>query len=245
MIAIFAADSEWGIGRGVRLPWRLPGDLAYFKERTMGGVVVMGRRTFESIAAVNEPVASHSCGAGEAARGSGDDAAGTTPGSGVGTVPRPLPGRTNIVLTRDAGYTVPGVTVAHSTGELLELLNALTPCAGADSPEIYGNADASEARGAGGRGVYVCGGAEVYRLLMPYTDICLATRIEASFGADTFFPIESERADGTGFVALGSDGSRRRFVFANESEPVTEIDIASGRTVTYRFREYRADRFSR
>ena len=37
------------IGRDNRLPWRLPADLAYFKEVTMGHPVIMGRRTFESI----------------------------------------------------------------------------------------------------------------------------------------------------------------------------------------------------
>jgi len=37
------------IGRDNRLPWRLPADLAYFKQVTMGHPVVMGRRTYESI----------------------------------------------------------------------------------------------------------------------------------------------------------------------------------------------------
>lgn len=37
------------IGRDNRLPWRLPDDLAYFKQVTMGHPVVMGRRTHESI----------------------------------------------------------------------------------------------------------------------------------------------------------------------------------------------------
>ncbi len=37
------------IGRDGGLPWRLPADLRRFKERTIGHVVVMGRKTFESI----------------------------------------------------------------------------------------------------------------------------------------------------------------------------------------------------
>lgn len=37
------------IGRDGGLPWRLPGDLARFKEMTMGKPMVMGRRTFESL----------------------------------------------------------------------------------------------------------------------------------------------------------------------------------------------------
>lgn len=37
------------IGRANALPWHLPADLARFKTLTMGGVLIMGRRTYESI----------------------------------------------------------------------------------------------------------------------------------------------------------------------------------------------------
>jgi len=37
------------IGRGNALPWHLPEDLKYFKRLTLGGPILMGRRTFESI----------------------------------------------------------------------------------------------------------------------------------------------------------------------------------------------------
>jgi dihydrofolate reductase len=37
------------IGRGNALPWRLPADLRHFKGLTIGGTVLMGRRTYESI----------------------------------------------------------------------------------------------------------------------------------------------------------------------------------------------------
>jgi len=40
------------IGRGAVIPWHLPADLKWFKKMTMGGIVVMGRRTFESIGRV-------------------------------------------------------------------------------------------------------------------------------------------------------------------------------------------------
>jgi dihydrofolate reductase len=49
-ILIIAAVAANGvIGRGGRLPWRLPADLAYFKGLTMGHAVLMGRKTWESI----------------------------------------------------------------------------------------------------------------------------------------------------------------------------------------------------
>jgi dihydrofolate reductase len=37
------------IGRDGDLPWHLPADLAHFKQLTLGGTVVMGRKTYESI----------------------------------------------------------------------------------------------------------------------------------------------------------------------------------------------------
>ncbi|GAB3618607.1 type 3 dihydrofolate reductase [Okibacterium endophyticum] len=37
------------IGAGGGMPWHLPDDLAHFKRTTMGGVMVMGRKTFDSI----------------------------------------------------------------------------------------------------------------------------------------------------------------------------------------------------
>lgn len=47
--AIVAAASNGVIGRNNQLPWHLPNDLKYFKAKTMGKPVVMGRKTFESI----------------------------------------------------------------------------------------------------------------------------------------------------------------------------------------------------
>lgn len=49
MNLIVAVDKNWGIGKDNHLLASLPGDMKYFKEQTMGKVVVMGRRTYESI----------------------------------------------------------------------------------------------------------------------------------------------------------------------------------------------------
>lgn len=46
---IVAASENMVIGVGGALPWHLPDDLAYFKEKTTGHPVIMGRKTFESI----------------------------------------------------------------------------------------------------------------------------------------------------------------------------------------------------
>lgn len=49
MNIIVAVDKNWGIGKDGGLLTHLPQDLKYFKERTMGKVVVMGRKTLESL----------------------------------------------------------------------------------------------------------------------------------------------------------------------------------------------------
>lgn len=49
MKAIVVVDDNWAIGNQGRLLARLPGDLAYFREKTLGKTVVMGRATLESL----------------------------------------------------------------------------------------------------------------------------------------------------------------------------------------------------
>lgn len=49
MNIIVAVDEKWGIGCDNDLLASIPGDMQYFKEKTTDGVVVMGRRTLESL----------------------------------------------------------------------------------------------------------------------------------------------------------------------------------------------------
>lgn len=50
MLGLIAAVASNGvIGAQGQLPWRLPEDLRFFKQQTMGRPVIMGRRTWESI----------------------------------------------------------------------------------------------------------------------------------------------------------------------------------------------------
>ncbi|MDH2327542.1 dihydrofolate reductase [Cereibacter sp. SYSU M97828] len=50
MISIIVARARNGaIGRGNDIPWRAPEDLAFFKRETLGGAVIMGRRTWDSL----------------------------------------------------------------------------------------------------------------------------------------------------------------------------------------------------
>ena len=50
---IFAVSDAGVIGKGGGLPWKIPEDMRYFRDSTMGHAVIMGRRTFEE---VNKPL---------------------------------------------------------------------------------------------------------------------------------------------------------------------------------------------
>jgi len=49
MKAIAAVDLNWGIGYRGNLLERIPEDMKFFKQMTIGKVVIMGRKTFESL----------------------------------------------------------------------------------------------------------------------------------------------------------------------------------------------------
>lgn len=48
MNLIVAVDRNWAIGKNNKMMWSLPGDMKFFREKTTGHVVVMGRKTLES-----------------------------------------------------------------------------------------------------------------------------------------------------------------------------------------------------
>ena len=79
------------------------------------------------------------------------------------SIGKPLPGRHNIVVTRQRNFGAPEVTVVDS-------LAAAIAAAG-DVPEIC-----------------IIGGAELYRLALPITDVLHLTRVHATVPADTYFP---------------------------------------------------------
>ncbi|MER7798120.1 dihydrofolate reductase [Microbacterium sp. NPDC096154] len=77
---------------------------------------------------------------------------------------RPLPGRPNIVITRDEAFEAPGATVVHALEE------ALRRAAELDDE------------------VWVIGGAEIYRQAMPVLDELWVTRIDLDVEGDAFAP---------------------------------------------------------
>jgi dihydrofolate reductase len=55
--AIFACDNNWGIGKNNALPWpHNSADLNWFKETTIGGVVAMGKTTWDSLPEKSKPL---------------------------------------------------------------------------------------------------------------------------------------------------------------------------------------------
>lgn len=78
---------------------------------------------------------------------------------------KPLPNRVNIVLTRDQGYQAPGAVVVHSMEELKEELKKYS-----------------------GEEIYVIGGGQIYRELLPLCDKAYVTKVDRAFDADVYFP---------------------------------------------------------
>jgi dihydrofolate reductase len=98
------------------------------------------------------------------------------------SIGKALPGRRNIVVTRQAGARFEGCEVAGS-------LEAALALAG-DVPEVF-----------------VIGGAELYRLALPRADRLYLTLIDANYDGDAFFPEfdpaewrETAREPGAGFA---------------------------------------------
>ena len=130
-ITLIAAVARNGvIGLRGRLPWRLPDELKYFKEVTMGKAVIMGRKTREAIGMA-------------------------------------LPGRQNIVISRNRNYCADGCETVDSLQRAVEIAN---------SAELM-----------------VIGGGELYRLAMPVARRLVLTIVDCKPDGDTWFPQYSEQ----------------------------------------------------
>ena len=78
---------------------------------------------------------------------------------------RPLPNRTNIIITRNENYSARGSEVVHSIEDALE---------------VAGKGGADEC--------FIIGGGEIYRIGLPYANKLYITEIEGVYDGDTFFP---------------------------------------------------------
>lgn len=127
MINLIAAVGEkYELGKDNKLIWDLPNDLKFFKETTLNKVIVMGRKTFESIG-------------------------------------RPLPKRTNVVITNNTEFNYDNVIVYNNLDNLLNDFK---------DEEIF-----------------IIGGSSIYNQFINVADKIYLTEIESSCSdADSFFP---------------------------------------------------------
>jgi dihydrofolate reductase len=212
--AIAAVDSEWGIGKNGNLLAHLPGDMKYFRETTMGKMLIMGRKTLESLP-------------------------GGKPLTGRKTIV--LTHRADFAVEgaviahsiEELAQAIERLCAETSLDEIScasahagQTGDAGASASASQTSGVYGAADALERAdpaddmcGAMAQTeVFVAGGAVVYAALLPYTDSCLITKMDGDLDADVFFP------------NLDAD---ERFRLVREDSPVTENGIA------YRFTEYR------
>jgi len=115
------------LGLANQLLWKLPGDMTFFRQTTMGKPILVGRKTYESFGG------------------------------------KPLPGRKNIVITRDQHYQSEGAIVVHHIDE------ALQQAGGVDE-------------------IMIIGGASFYEQSLPLADRLYLTFVDANFKADSWFP---------------------------------------------------------
>jgi dihydrofolate reductase len=79
------------------------------------------------------------------------------------SIGRPLPGRTNVIITRNSTYTQEGCVVVHSLSAALELVK-----------------DDSE--------VFVFGGGEIFKEALPFVSKIYLTKVHCTIEGDTYFP---------------------------------------------------------
>ena len=140
MKAIAAMSENRVIGQAGTIPWHLPEDFKWFKRTTSGQVVLMGRKTFDSLG-------------------------------------KPLPNRINVVVTR--GANIPGVVTISD-------VSAFDP--GQFTQEVF-----------------VIGGAEIYRQLLPRCSDLYLSVVRKTVEGDTFFPEFESSFDLVGVVLRDPD----------------------------------------
>ncbi len=131
MIAVVAVDDRFGIGLDNNLLFRCKEDQRFFRDTTLGGTVIMGRKTYLSLPKTR----------------------------------RPLPERRNIVMTTDENFYEEGVIPCLGIKQLIEMTEKL------DKDEVF-----------------VIGGEQIYRALLPFCHKLYVTRFKSTKPADTFFP---------------------------------------------------------
>lgn len=131
---VVAQGPKGEIGLENKLLWHISEDLKNFKKITTGKMIVMGRKTFESIG-------------------------------------KPLPNRSNVVITRDENFKPEGVIVVNDPMMVFDLALEAEEDLGVEDFEMM-----------------VIGGGEIFNIFMPYTQKIYLSEVEYQGPADAFFP---------------------------------------------------------
>lgn len=132
---IWAMADNRVIGIENRLPWKLPADMKWFRENTMGKPIIMGRLTFESFGA------------------------------------KPLPGRRNIIISRNPTYSTEGIEVFTSIDDALKATQDSEQNSEYNSEEVM-----------------IIGGMSLYKQSLPLADRLYMTLVHAEVEGDAWFP---------------------------------------------------------
>lgn len=151
--AIVAYSQNFCIGKEGKVPWHLPADLKDFKNKTLGHVIVMGRKTFQSIG-------------------------------------KALPARPNVVLSKGQKIieTVPNPENPDNPESVQIVENPLPQ---AENLFFYDNFTEviNFAQEQGETELFVIGGGEIYKHLLPFCHKVYATEVRTLIpDGDTFFP---------------------------------------------------------
>ncbi|QOW47320.1 MULTISPECIES: dihydrofolate reductase [Acinetobacter] len=133
VVHVVAMDQQRCIGKDNDLPWHISADLKHFKEITQGGVIILGRKNFDSIG-------------------------------------RPLPNRTNWVITRNVDWSFNGVKVAHSIDEALS--KSIEDIKISEKPDT----------------IFIIGGGEIFQQTINITDRLELTHVDILVDGDVFYP---------------------------------------------------------
>lgn len=139
--AIVAVDENWSIGYNGDLLASIPNDLKHFKKLTLGNIVIMGRKTWDSL-----PV-------------------------------KPLVNRHNVIISKSIPETkLPQIITDREDPVTFLQMDSLIQ--NLEKVKRFSNKE-----------IFIIGGGEIYKQLLPYCDQVYVTKIYKKFeNADTFFP---------------------------------------------------------
>lgn len=158
MNIIAAIDNQNAIGYKNNLIYNIKADKEYFKKLTTNKIIIMGRKTFESL-----------------------------PNK------KPLPNRTNIILTRNKNYKAENCIIFHSKEDLFLFLDK-------------NNIDTDS--------VFIIGGSEIYKLFIKDCSVFYITEIMTNKKekANVFFPVNFRQSPLSASEWKDFENGRYRFV---------------------------------